>query len=80
MHERPHAPQWLSSVRRLTQRPAHTTSPGRHLGAQTPAVQISVGPHVVPHAPQLVLSLVRLRQMPPQLVVPARQLTRHIPA
>jgi len=48
----PQRPQWLGSLVRSTQRPAHKLSPGSQAGAQLPAEQTSPAPQTTSQPPQ----------------------------
>ncbi len=52
----PHVPQFVGSVRMLTQTPSQAASP---VGQHTPELQVSPDEHAAPHAPQLASSVRR---------------------
>jgi len=78
MQARPHMPQWVPLVWRLTQTPPQRVPPVGH--AQAPAVQVAPPVHDTPQAPQWALSVAVVTQTPPQAVWPGPQVDAHEPA
>jgi hypothetical protein len=76
----PHVPQWVGSFCRLVHAPLQLVSPGPHVVAHDPALQVLPAGQVLEQEPQLPLSLWRFLQTPPQLVSPAWQDSTHDPA
>jgi len=68
-HVRPHAPQFASSSRVLTQRPAQAVCPAGQ--PQRPPAHEAPAEQTAPHAPQLRMSVIRLVQLVPHTDCPA---------
>jgi len=67
----PQAPQFASSLARLTQRLPQRTWPAGQVGTHVLCAQVAPGPHALPQPPQFAVSVATSTQRPAQSVPPA---------